>query len=105
MKYQKHIFVCINEREEGAKRQSCGKAIGEEIAAKFKALIKEHKLKATVRAQRSSCLDVCEDGPTMVVYPEGIFYKNIQLTDVTEIFESHIINNQPVERLTLTFEK
>ena len=104
MKFQKHIFVCINEREKGAKRQSCGKAVGEEIAARFKILIKEHKLKTKVRAQRSSCLDVCEEGPTMVVYPEGIFYKNIQLSDVEEIFESHILNNKPVERLRLNFK-
>ena len=105
MKYQKHIFVCINEREEAAKRQSCGKALGEEISARFKFLIKENKLKTKVRSQRSSCLDICEEGPTMVVYPEGIFYKNISVVDVDEIFESHILNNQPVERLRLNFKK
>lgn len=105
MKYQKHIFVCINQREKDAKRQSCGKAVGEEIAARFKELIKVHKLNTKVRAQRSSCLDICEQGPTMVVYPEGVFYKNIALGDVEEIFESHIINDKPVERLQLNFTK
>lgn len=104
MKFQKHIFVCINERAEDAKRQSCGKVVGEEIAARFKELIKEHKLKTKVRAQRSSCLDVCEDGPTMVVYPEGIFYKNLALSDVEEIFNSHILNDKPVERLILNIK-
>lgn len=103
MKFQKHIFVCINEREEGAPRQSCGKAHGTEITERFKELIKSHKLRVKVRAQRSSCFDVCEKGPMMVVYPEGIFYGSVQLSDVEEIFEQHILNNKVVERLQLKF--
>ena len=103
MRYTKHIFICINEREEGAPRRSCGKEHGEAIAAQFKELIQENKLRTKVRAQRSSCLDICEQGPTMVVYPEGVFYGNLQLSDVAEIFEEHILNNRPVERLRLKF--
>ena len=64
-------------------------------------LIKDHKLKMKVRAYRSSCLDVCKNGHTMVVYPKGIFYKNITLANVEEIFENHILNDQPVEWLGL----
>ena len=41
----------------------------------------------------------------VVVYPEGIFYGNVQLTDVNEIFEQHIINNKPVQRLIIDFKK
>ena len=103
MKYTKHIFICINEREEGAPRQSCGEAYGTKVAEKFKELIQAHKLRMKVRAQRTSCLDICEQGPTMVVYPEGVFYGNVQLSDVAEIFEEHILNNRPVERLRLKF--
>lgn len=105
MKYQKHIFVCINEREAGSPRKSCGEATGMAIAQRFKELIKEHKLRTKVRAQRTSCFDFCEHGPIMVVYPEGIFYKNVSLNDVEEIFESHILNNNPVERLVLNSAK
>jgi len=105
MKFTKHIFICINQREEGAPRRCCGEAHGTELAAQFKALIKTHQLRMKVRAQRSSCLDLCEKGPTMVVYPEGIFYGNVQLEDVPEIFEEHILNNRPVERLRLNFKE
>jgi len=102
MKYKKHIFVCINERN-SAVRKSCGEAIGMAIAGKFKELIKAHKLQMSVRAQRASCFDLCQHGPIAVVYPEGIFYKKLQVDDVEEIFECHILNNKPVERLQLKF--
>lgn len=59
----------------------------------------------SVRAQRASCFDFCEDGPIAVIYPEGIFYKKITVTDVDEIFENHILNNIPVEHLQLRFPK
>ena len=75
------------------------------IANRFKELIKEHRLRLKVRAQRSSCFDICEQGPVVVVYPEGVFYKGISVSDVDEIFEQHILNDKPVERLRLTFPK
>ena len=105
MKFEKHIFVCINERTPGAPRKCCGEETGTAIATRFKELIQENKLRMTVRAQRSSCFDICEQGPIAVVYPEGIFYKGICVNDVDEIFEQHILKNKPVERLQLTIPK
>lgn len=105
MKYQKHIFVCINQRDENAVRCSCGEENGTEIVARFKELIQSQKLKMKVRAQRASCFDICEQGPIMVIYPEGVFYGKVTPNDVEEIFTQHILNNQPVERLRLKFNK
>jgi (2Fe-2S) ferredoxin len=105
LKFEKHIFVCINERAPGAPRQCCGEETGTAIAKRFKELIQVNKLRMKVRAQRSSCFDICEQGPVVVVYPEGIFYKGIRVSDVDEIFEQHILNNKPVERLQLTLPK
>lgn len=101
MKYKKHVFICINEREDGKK--SCGEATGMALVNAFKDLVKTHKLNTEIRAQRAGCFDVCNFGPAVVVYPEGIFYGNVQLNDVPEIFEEHILNNRPVERLILKF--
>lgn len=70
----------------------------------FKEKLKENGLNKTMRAQKAGCLDVCAFGPGMVVYPEGIFYGNVTPEDVDEIFESHILNNTPVERLILPEE-
>lgn len=70
----------------------------------FKEKLKENGLNKTMRAQKAGCLDVCAFGPGMVVYPEGIFYGHVTPEDVDEIFESHILNNKPVERLILPEE-
>lgn len=69
----------------------------------FKEGLKNRGLNVEIRAQKAGCLDVCAFGPSMVVYPEGIFYGNVQPTDVEEIIESHLVNNEPVERLVLKF--
>jgi (2Fe-2S) ferredoxin len=102
MKYKKHIFVCTNERTDG--RSCCGEQTGMEIVEAFKGLIKENKLNLEMRAQRAGCFDVCNNGPAVVVYPEGVFYGNVQLDDVKEIFEQHLLNDQKVERLEIKFK-
>jgi (2Fe-2S) ferredoxin len=103
--FEKHIFICINQRAEGAPRQCCGEETGLELTAAFKSLITEHKLKMKVRAQRASCFDWCENGPIITIYPEGVVYGNVQKSDVEEIFNEHILNNRPVTRLKTQFSK
>lgn len=100
MKFKKHIFICTNERAAG-ERKSCGEKNGLELVAAFKKSLLDKGLKTEVRAQRAGCLDACESGPTLVVYPEGIYYKNVQLSDVEEIIQKHIVENIPVERIVL----
>lgn len=102
MKYEKHVFICTNQRAPGEKK-CCGEAHGLELVKAFKKLIKDKGLNTNIRAQKAGCLDVCELGPAMVVYPEGVFYGNVQLDDVTDIFNEHLVNNRPVERLALKF--
>lgn len=101
LKYQKHVFICVNERKPGAARQSCGEAHGQELVSLFKLRIKERGLTMPLRVQKAGCLDICDFGPTLVIYPEGVFYVGVQLTDVDEIIEEHIINDRIVERLRL----
>lgn len=101
MKYKKHIFICTNERTNG--KESCGEVRGMELVNAFKELVNANKLNVEVRAQKAGCLDVCAFGPALVVYPEGVFYGKVLPSDVKEIFDSHIINDLPVERLRLKF--
>jgi (2Fe-2S) ferredoxin len=54
-----------------------------------------------IRAQKTGCLDVCDFGPALVIYPEGVFYQNVQLSDVAEIVDEHLVANRRVERLLL----
>jgi len=54
-----------------------------------------------IRVNSAGCLDRCEEGPTCVVYPEGIWYTYVDEFDIDEIIESHLINGKPVERLKI----
>jgi (2Fe-2S) ferredoxin len=97
--YDKHVFICTNQRAEGAHRRSCGEAHGMDIVEAFKMKLKAMKLPIRIRAQRSGCLDICDFGQTVAVYPEGVFYVGVEVTDVDEIIQEHLLNDQPVERL------
>ena len=67
----------------------------------FKLKLAQRGLKGKVRANQSGCLDQCEHGPNIVVYPDGVWYGHVTEADVDEIIESHIIGGKPVERLQL----
>ena len=67
--------------------------------------MKEKGLNSRMRAQRTGCLDVCEQGPALVVYPEGVIYGGVTTADVNEIVEQHLVNNQIVKRLELKFDE
>jgi (2Fe-2S) ferredoxin len=105
MEYDKHIFICTNQRAADATRRSCGEAHGLTIVDAFKKKLKERNLKIKVRAQKAGCLDICDYGQTLVVYPEGIFYVGVEPGDVDEIIEEHILNDRPVKRLILDRSK
>ncbi len=104
MRFEKHIFICTNQRAEGEKK-SCGEACGLELVKEFKLKLKENKLSGKVRAQKTGCLDACEYGPSLVIYPEGIFYGGVTKEDIPEIINEHILNNRPVNRLVINFEE
>lgn len=101
MKFKKHIFVCINERADG--RKSCGEQFGMSLVDAFKTRINRDRINADVRAQKAGCFDVCEFGPAVVVYPEGVFYGKMTIEEVEEVYQSHIIGGVPVERLRIKF--
>lgn len=100
-KYTHHIFVCTNQRTDG--RRSCGTETGMDLVDNFKMELALRKLHVDVRAQKAGCLDVCDHGPAVVVYPEGVFYGHVTVSDVARIVEEHIVNGVPVEALMLRF--
>jgi (2Fe-2S) ferredoxin len=100
-KYEHHIFVCENYRDPSDPRGCCSAKGSKEIRAALKKEIKHRGLKGKVRANAAGCLDECQHGPVIVIYPEAVWYKNVSIDDVDEIIESHIIHNQPVARLLL----
>jgi (2Fe-2S) ferredoxin len=103
-KFQKHIFICTNTREEGHPRGSCDPAHTGELLHAFKTEVSVRGLKGKVRANKAGCLDQCEHGPNVVVYPDAVWYGHVQPADVEEIMESHIVGGKPVERLIIPDE-
>lgn len=99
MHFEKHVFICANDKD--APKKCCGSVHSMELIDKFKSTWAAQGLDTKIRIQKAGCLDFCGKGPTLVVYPEGVFYGNVQLSDVEEITESHLVNNTPVTRLQI----
>ncbi len=99
--FEHHVFVCHNVRPEGAPRPSCTSDGKSELHTQLQQLAKAAGLGATVRINKSGCLDQCEHGPNIVVYPDAVWYGHVTEADVEEIIESHILGGKPVERLRL----
>jgi (2Fe-2S) ferredoxin len=100
-KFEKHIFICGNQRPEGHPRGCCDPAGRAELQKLFKQRLAARGLKGKVRANQSGCLDQCEHGPNLVIYPEAVWYGGVTAADVDEIIESHVMGGKPVERLVL----
>ena len=99
--FERHIFICCNQREAGHPRGCCDPAAEDALQKAFKKALALRGLNKRVRANRSGCLDQCEHGPTVVVYPDGVWYGRVTHDDVDEIIDRHIVGGEPVERLRL----
>lgn len=102
--YKHHLFICTNKRPADNPRGCCDPEGLGELQLAFKRELDTRGLKADIRANRAGCLDQCERGPSVVVYPEGIWYGGVKVEDVAEIVESHLIQGTPVERLLMRDE-
>lgn len=99
--YDKHVFFCLNRRDDG--RACCADHNAESLQAYAKKRVKELGLSGPgkIRINKAGCLDRCELGPVAVVYPEAVWYTFIDQQDIDEIIDSHLVNGVPVERLRL----
>ena len=98
---ERHIFVCENLRAEEHPKGCCALKGSPQVRARFKELIQQHGLEGRVRANIAGCLDRCATGVTVVIYPEGVWYGRVTLSDVDEIFTRHVLGGEVVARLAL----
>jgi ferredoxin-NADP reductase/(2Fe-2S) ferredoxin len=99
--YDIHVFCCINERAPGHPRGSCSARGAQALQAYMKAQGKALGLGSRVRMNKSGCLERCELGPTLVIYPEGVWYTYNSEADIDEILHRHVLGGEYVERLLL----
>jgi (2Fe-2S) ferredoxin len=96
-----HIFVCGNVREPGHKRGCCDPSGGQQLREAFKNALKKAKLGSLVRANHAGCLEQCEHGPTVVIYPQGIWYGGVKIEDVPRIVERTVIAGEILDDLVI----
>lgn len=103
--FDAHVFVCTNRRPDGHKRGSCAAAGSEKLRDYMKARAKELGLEGRMRINAAGCLDRCELGPTMVVYPQGVWYSFHSVADVEEILQTHLLGGEVAARLALDVDQ
>ena len=100
-RFEKHIFVCENKRPDGHPRGCCSDKGSKEIRTLLKKRLAALGLKTKVRVNATGCLDACEYGVTVLVYPEQIWDGGVTLDDVEEIIQQHIIKGNPIKKLMI----
>jgi len=101
--YRLHVFCCTNERP-STHRRGCCASKGSRALCDYMCRLGMASGVRRIRINHAGCLNVCEHGPVMVVYPEGVWYKYETELDIEEILRSHVIGGRPVARLQLRID-
>lgn len=99
--YQRHVFFCCNQRGPG--ETCCNNHNAQDLRSYAKDRVKALKLdgKGKVRVNQAGCLDRCDEGPVLVIYPEAVWYTYVDRSDIDEIVEEHLVHGRVVERLKI----
>src|SRR5262245_8841074 len=103
-KFTSHIFICCNQRPPSSGRSCCNPDGSEALRNRFKAELKKRNLGPLVRANKAGCLDQCELGPTVVIYPQQIWYGHVTLDDVPRIIDETILGGRILADLVIRDE-
>ena len=102
---QHHVFVCTGKSCSARDSAEVRDAFERELKARGILFGKEAKgknPKGSIVLTECASVGFCAIGPTVLVYPDGIWYAQVRSSDVIEIIEEHLLNGRPVERLALT---
>ncbi|MGO9210950.1 MAG: methyltransferase [Terriglobales bacterium] len=95
--FQYHVFVCTQEKPEGVK--SCSAACSGDVLAALHGELEKQGAAGEVQLTTCGCLGLCDEGPVMIVYPDGVWYRGVKAADAPEIVASHLRSGKPVARL------
>jgi (2Fe-2S) ferredoxin len=99
--FSHHVFVCGNVRDPGHRRGCCDPSAGGDLRDAFKKALKRAGLARTARANHAGCLDQCEHGPVVVIYPQNIWYGGVTEQDVPRIVEETLVEGRILEDLLI----
>ena len=99
--YRHHLFFCTNKRDDGS--ACCANHNAQALRDYAKTRIKALGVygEGRVRVNNAGCMDRCEEGPVLVVYPEGVWYTYVDKEDIDEIIDEHVLKGRIVERLRI----
>ena len=99
--FRRHVFFCCNQRQPPEK--CCANAGAADMQKYAKQRVKALGISGPgeVRINKAGCLDRCEEGPVIVVYPEAVWYTYVDETDIDEIIDRHVVGGEVVERLKI----
>ncbi len=98
-KPKRHIFVCRHSRAKRHPRGSCGEFGSDELLVALTHELGKRRLHENLMVTSCACFGPCEDGPNLVVYPEGVLYSHVQASDVAELFDVHFEQGRVLDRL------
>src|SRR4051812_24029481 len=99
--YDHHLFICENTRPEGHPRGSCDPGGRQPLRDLFKRELKKAGLAGTSRANHAGCLDQCEHGPTIAIYPRGLWYGRVTPDDVPRIVRETLVEGRVLDDLLI----
>jgi (2Fe-2S) ferredoxin len=99
--FHRHVFVCTNERAADHPKGCCKARGGVDVRDRLKSELTARGLSKLIRANNAGCLDQCEHGVTVVVYPEQVWYGHVTVDDIPEIVDKHLVHGEVVTRLLL----
>ncbi|MGB5585501.1 MAG: (2Fe-2S) ferredoxin domain-containing protein [Gammaproteobacteria bacterium] len=103
-KPEKHVFVCTQQRPTGHPRSSCGEKNCVAVVEEFLWQVQQKELSERIQVTATGCMGPCSEGPTVLVYPEGVMYGGVSKEDVNTIIDEHLVGDKPVEPLLMAAE-
>jgi (2Fe-2S) ferredoxin len=88
--YKHHVFVCTSGKQ-------CARAGADDVYAALKKGVKEAGLKGAVRVNQAGCMNQCGHGPMVVVYPDDVWYADVNVTGARRIVHDHLRGARPVD--------
>jgi len=101
---EKHVFVCTQQRPMGHPRSSCAEKRCAAVMEEFLWQVQQKELFGKIQVTATGCMGPCSEGPTVLVYPDGVMYGGVKKEDVNTIIDEHLVGDKPVESMRMPAE-
>lgn len=101
---ERHVLVCTQARPPGHPRSSCANKGCAAVYEEFLYQLQQRELFGKVQITSTGCMGPCSEGPSVLVYPEGVMYAGVKREDVAEIYDQHLVGGAKIDRLEMSRE-